>query len=216
MPVEVLAEIASGSNRAIIGSVAGHPNTPVDILLQIAARQDLIPIGNNDKPWDDSRFHIMEILSGLADNPNTPGEVLQQIATRPDVLPIDKPVMPGVSNNIIGFLRRLASNPNTPPGILLQIAKRPDTQPARENVSLGGSIVLYKNNSVFGGLAHNPSTPLGVLEKVADYSQDNHIASGLGRNPNSSCLLLESLLPSESANRWKPITIRYSRECVKK
>ena len=216
MPVEVLVEIATGNNIAIIGSVAGNPNTPVDILLQIAARRDLISIANIDKPWDDSRFHLMEILGGLADNPNTPANVLQQIATRPDVLPIDKPVEPGVRNNIISLYQKLARNPNTPPGILRQIAERPDTPPVRENMSLGGNIFLYKNNDVFSALAHNPSVPLDVLEKVADYSQDNHIASGLGKNPNSSCMLLESLLPSESASEWKPIKIRYNKDCVKK
>lgn len=216
MPVEALVEIAGGDDIEIIGSVAGNPNTPADILLQIAARQDLIPIGNNDQPWDDSRFQIMGILIGLADNPNTPGEVLWQIATRPDILPIDKPVKPGVRNHIIGLLENLAGNTNTPPEVLRQIAERPDTQPTRENRSLGGNIILYKNNDVFNALARNPSTPLDVLEKVADFSQDNHIASNLGENPNSSCMLLESLLPSESSNKWKPITIRYNKECVKK
>ena len=91
-PVDVLMELAKDSDWHVRISVAGNPNTPADVLTELA----------KDSYWCVRRY--------AAGNPNTPADVLTELAKDSDC----------------DVRRNAAGNPSTPADVLTELAKDSD------------------------------------------------------------------------------------------
>ena len=114
-PVEVLTELAKDSSWSVRLSAAGNPNTPVEVLTELAKDSDC------------------DVRLNAARNPNTPVEVLTELAKD--------------SNWSIRL--GAAGNPNTPVEVLTELAKD-------------------SNCDVCRSAAGNPNTP-GYKETTYDF-----------------------------------------------
>ena len=127
-PVEVLTELAKDSNWNVRRSAAGNPNTPVEVLTELA----------KDSNWS--------VRRSAAGNPNTPVEVLTELAKDSDS---------DVRLNAAG-------NPSTPVEVLTELAKDSDS-----DVRLSA--------------AGNPNTP-GYKETTYDFVVTKNYVAVKGTN----------------------------------
>ena len=124
-PADLLASLAAAASESdhpaggVRWRVAGHRNTPADVLRSLA----------NDFESGARR--------ALAANPNTPGDVLRLLAADPDIdeLVAANPSAPG------DLLANLANDPDERPWGLAPIAARNPSLPADTLGSLAGDIV---------------------------------------------------------------------------
>ena len=127
-PVEVLTELAKDSNCDVRRNAAGNPNTPVEVLTELA----------KDSNWG--------VRRSAAGNPNTPVEVLTELA----------------KDSNWGVRRNAAGNPNTPVEVLTELAKDSDW-------------------SVRYSAAGNPNTP-GYKETTYDFVVTKNYVAVKGTN----------------------------------
>ena len=127
-PVEVLTELAKDSDCDVRYSAAGNPNTPVEVLTELAKDSDC------------------DVRYSAAGNPNTPVEVLTELAKDSDC----------------DVRYSAAGNPNTPVEVLTELAKDSDW-------------------SVRYSAAGNPNTP-GYKETTYDFVVTKNYVAVKGTN----------------------------------
>jgi hypothetical protein len=113
-PYEILAQLAKDEDYSVRMAVAENPNTPPELLAQLAKDED---------------YHVRRAVAG---NPNTPPDILVQLANDKDY----------------SVRRAVSRNTNTPPEILAQLSKD-------------------EHRLVRTEVAKNTSTPPEVLAQLA-------------------------------------------------
>ena len=127
-PVEVLTELAKDSNWNVRLSAAGNPNTSVEVLTELAKDSDC------------------DVRRSAAGNPNTPVEVLTELA----------------KDSSWSIRRSAAGNPNTSVEVLTELAKDSDW-------------------SIRLSAAGNPNTP-GYKETTYDFVVTKNYVAVKGTN----------------------------------
>jgi len=168
-PVEILRKLSLKKDGKINRNLAFNPSTPTDILHGLAHSSD------------------REILRCVARNPNTASEDLAMLAK-----------IPAEDADSLFLLGRVADNPNTPTETLHDLANSSDEY-IRRNVARNPNtsredLLMFFNSpyKLHGDLAGNPSTPLEILNDLAN-SSDTSIRTGVGKNPNASKKILDKL-----------------------
>lgn len=182
--------------RSRLCAIAGHPNTPVELLKQLA---------ENEVEW---------VRSSVASNPKTPIDILNQLANDRKIIVVK--AVASNSNTSVNILERLAehddrdvvssvaSNNSTPIDILEMLAKNPSIL-VKVNVAKNSNTsldILEKlagdiNVSVRDNIAMNINTPVDLLERLAR-DQDLSVRASVARNINTPVILIESLSKDRS------------------
>ncbi|MEM7554681.1 MAG: hypothetical protein AAF378_11360 [Cyanobacteria bacterium P01_A01_bin.84] len=186
----LLAELAGHSQLRVRQMVVGHPNTPVNLIIQAVKTHNLrlfiaenpnTPANLLQELAQDSRGDIQK---AIAQNPGTPGFVLGELAKNPvhDILIVRHSNTPEETrekilwrlafNEQLSIRRFVAQHEATPKQILVQWARTsPEVRP---------------------WVAKNTSTPVHILEELAK-DPLIQVRVHVAKNPNSSNIILERL-----------------------
>lgn len=173
------------ADESIKSSVADNPNTPIDLLSELAA---------------DNNSYIRQVV---ASNPNASLDILSKLA-EDDSWDVRKAVAenPSSSQDILLLLSydshfeiQHASNhnPNIHPSVkeTLRLAQASDT--SKEKLS---QLALCSIEDVRIAVASNPNTPSETLEQLAN-SEYSRIVESVLRNPNTPNSILEAFVKKE-------------------
>jgi hypothetical protein len=173
-PLEILLQLAKDEDPSIRARVAENPNTPPEILARLAEDEDA------------------SIRIAVAKHPNTPPEILAQLAK---------------DLQWENVRRRVAKHPNTPPEVLAQLAKDEDRTVrvhVAENPKTPPKILIQLSKDKWGlvrrRVALNPNTPLETLFQLAK-DEDVGVRARVAENPNTPLEIL--ILLSRDRERSK-------------
>ncbi len=194
---ELLRELTVSNDKVICEGVAGNPNTPTDVLLNLA---ELFPQQLLLNP-------VFLLL--LLENPNLPVEISYWTLLKLlDQLEIPELFLANAANHRNSeILYAIARHPKTPITILEQIATR-SKQDSRlgiciakrrdvtENILL--KLTEHKSVTVRLYLAKHPKTPSSVLSKLAESQESDwtlrvKIQKAIAQNSRTPLSVLEKL-----------------------
>lgn len=152
-PVNILQQLAESQDSSDRSQAASHSHTPVSLLEELA--------------MDESGA----VRGSVANNPNTPVSLLQQLIRDSESYIIDQ-----AAKNLSA---RILYNPNTPETLLQQLAEIP-------------------NQEISIALARHPNTPATVLEQLAN-SDTWQVRELVAQNPRTPLATIEKLVQAENS-----------------
>lgn len=226
--VELLRQLADSSDATTRQNVASHPNTPIEVLLQLGAEfpEQLLnhPILSQ---LSLEHLHLIErippttlanLLKCEAANPITSSDRLTELATRSTVLARIVAQNPNATPELLRQLSAardiktrlyVTANPNTPRDVLLKLGRSFPEQLLRNPVF---SFLLLENPNLLSDLLDEmplntlqdilkfEGLPAYVLQKFARH-QDVWVRAAIAFNPYTPVTLLEELATDREAIR---------------
>lgn len=195
-PANILKQLAASGDILIRYIIAFNPSTPSELVEEIT-----IDLAHNRSDW---------ICESLAKNLNTPTRALQilsnnksekvrlYIALNPNTPDTTLEDLATDKNHIC---RAVAANPNTPIYLLEQLAtydyweiRSSVAQNPNTPVALLEQLAKDKSSEVYLGVLNNPSTPVNLLVQEFNKSEDGGlIRYTLAQNPSTPINILQEI-----------------------